>query len=86
MANDEGQSSGPQTEDSSDPVVGHDSNRVMDDLTNDKIGILDQLRTQLSGSVGLSTCPLFAGVHRVIIRELLGRAALATVFLTSRSL
>ena len=39
---------------------------------------LDQLRPQLSGSVGLLACPLFAGIHRVIIRELLGRAALGT--------
>src|SRR5271157_1867226 len=32
----------------------------------------------VSGSVGLLACPLFAGRHRVIIRELLGRAALGT--------
>ena len=37
---------------------------------------LDQLRPQLSGSVGLLACPLFAAIHGVIIRKLLGRAAL----------
>ncbi len=36
----EGQSSKPMTEGSSGPVVGHDSNRVIADSTNDKIGIL----------------------------------------------
>ena len=39
---------------------------------------LDQLRPQLSGSFGLLACPLFAARHRVIIWELLGRAALGT--------
>ena len=51
-AKDEGQSSGPPTEDSSDPVVGHDSNRVMDDLTNDKIGILSHEREHAAGQPG----------------------------------
>jgi hypothetical protein len=51
-ANDEGQSSGLLTEDSSDPVVGHDSNRVMDDLTNDKIGILSHEREHAAGQPG----------------------------------
>ena len=37
---DEGQSSQPMTAGSSGPIVGHDSNRVIDDSTNDKIGIL----------------------------------------------
>jgi len=40
MANDEGQSNGPLTEDYSGPIVGHDSDRVIDDSTNDKNGIL----------------------------------------------
>ena len=37
---DQGQSSEPTTEASSGPIVGHDSNRVIDDSTNDKNGIL----------------------------------------------
>ncbi len=37
---DQGQSSEPMTEGSSGPIVGHDSHRVIDDSTNDKIGIL----------------------------------------------
>jgi hypothetical protein len=52
MANDEGQSSGPLTEDSSDPVVGHDSNRVIDDSTNDKIGILSHEGAHAAGQPG----------------------------------
>ncbi len=51
-ANHKGHSSGPQTEVSSDPVVGHDSNRVMDDLTNDKIGILSHERVHAAGQPG----------------------------------
>ena len=35
----EGQSSEPMTEGSSGPVVGHDSDRVIDDSTNDKDGL-----------------------------------------------
>ena len=37
---DEGQRSEPMTEGSSGPIVEHDSNRVIDDSTNDKIEIL----------------------------------------------
>jgi hypothetical protein len=37
---DEGQSSEPMTEGCAGLVVGYDSNRVIDDSTNDKIGIL----------------------------------------------
>ncbi len=37
---DDGLSSEPMTERGHGPIVGHDSNRVMDDSRNDKIGIL----------------------------------------------
>ncbi len=46
---DEGQSSEPMTEGSSGPVVGHDSNRVIDDSTNDKIGILSHEDSHAAG-------------------------------------
>jgi len=52
MADDEWQSSGPLTEDSCDPVVGHDSNRVMDDLTSDQIGILSHESAHAAGQPG----------------------------------
>ncbi len=40
MADDEGQNSEPMTEGCSGPVVGQDSNLVIEDSRNDKIGIL----------------------------------------------
>ena len=49
---DEGQSSEPMTEVSSGPVVGHDSNRVIDDSTNDKIGILSHEGAHAAGQPG----------------------------------
>ena len=61
---DEGQSSEPMTEGSSGPVVGHDSNRVIEDSTNDTIGIVShEVRTRqanrdramASGSASLTT-------------------------------
>jgi len=52
MANDPEQSSGPMTERSSGPVVGHDSDRVMDDLQDDKIGILSHEGAHAAGQPG----------------------------------
>src|SRR5271157_2923949 len=49
---DEGQSREPMTEGSSGPVVGHDSNRVIDDSTNDKNGILSHEGAQAAGQPG----------------------------------
>ncbi len=49
---DEGQSSEPMTERSSGPVVGHDSNRVIDDSTNDKNGILSHPGAHAAGQLG----------------------------------
>ncbi len=49
---DEGQSSQPMTEGSSGPIVGHDSNRVIDDSTNDKIGILSHQGAHAAGQPG----------------------------------
>src|SRR5271157_2010467 len=44
MANDKAQNSEPQTEECSGPVVGQDSNLVIEDSRNDKIGILSHER------------------------------------------
>ena len=49
---DEGQRSEPMTEGSSGPIVGHDSNRVIDDSTNDKIGILSHEGAHAAGQPG----------------------------------
>ena len=49
---DQGQSSEPTTEASSGPIVGHDSNRVIDDSTNDKIGILFHEGAHAAGQPG----------------------------------
>jgi len=49
---DEGQSSEPMTEVSSGPIVGHDSNRVIDDSTNDKNGILSHEGAHAAGQPG----------------------------------
>ncbi len=46
---DEGQSSEPMTEGSSGPVVGYDSDRVIDDSTNDKNGILSHEAAHATG-------------------------------------
>ena len=46
---DQGQSSEPMTEASSGLVVGHDSNRVIDDSTNDKNGILSHEGAHAAG-------------------------------------
>ncbi len=48
----EGQSGEPMTEGSSGPVVGYDSNRVIDDSTNDKIGILSHEDAHAAGQPG----------------------------------
>jgi hypothetical protein len=48
----EGQSSEPMTEGSSGPIVGHDSHRVIDDSTNDKIGILSHESAHAAGQPG----------------------------------
>ncbi len=48
----EGQNSEPMTEGISGPVVGYDSNRVIDDSTNDKIGILSHEGTHAAGQPG----------------------------------
>ncbi len=45
-------SSEPMTEGSSGPVGGHDSNRVIDDSTNDKIGILSHQGARAAGQPG----------------------------------
>ena len=49
---DEGQSSEPMTEASSGPIVGHDSHRVIEDSTNDKIGILSHEGVHAAGQPG----------------------------------
>src|SRR5208337_3276188 len=49
---DEGQSSEPMTEGSSGPVVGHDSQRVTEDATDDKIGILSHEGAHAAGQPG----------------------------------
>ena len=49
---DEGQSSEPMTEASSGPVVGHDSQRVSEDGTDDKIGILSHEGAHAAGQPG----------------------------------
>src|SRR5208337_4003972 len=49
---DEGQSSEPMTEGSSDPVVGYASTRVVDDSTNDKNGILSHEGAHAAGQPG----------------------------------
>jgi len=49
---DEGQSSELMTEGSSGPVVGHDSNRVIDDSTNDKNRILSHEDAHAAGQPG----------------------------------
>ena len=49
---DEGQSSEPMTEGSSGPIVGHDSQRVIEDATNDKIGILSHEGAHAAGQPG----------------------------------
>jgi hypothetical protein len=46
---DEGQRSEPITEGSFGPVVGHDSNRVIDDSTNDKNGVLSHEGVHAAG-------------------------------------
>ena len=49
---DEGQSSKPMTEGSSGPVVGHDSQRVTEDATDDKIGTLSHEGAHAAGQPG----------------------------------
>jgi hypothetical protein len=49
---DEGHSSEPMTEGSSGPVVGHDSNRVIDESTNDENGILSHEGAHAAGQPG----------------------------------
>ncbi len=49
---DEGQSSEPMTEGSSGSVVGHDSQRVSEDATDDKIGILSHEGAHAAGQLG----------------------------------
>ena len=49
---DEGQSGEPMTEASSGPVVGHDSQRVSEDATDDKIGILSHEGAHAAGQPG----------------------------------
>jgi hypothetical protein len=49
---DEGQSSEPMTEGSSGPIVGHDSQRVSEDATDDKIGILSHEGAHAAGQPG----------------------------------
>ncbi len=49
---DEGQSSEPMTEGSSGPVVGHDSQRVTEDATDDKIAILSHEGAHAAGQPG----------------------------------
>ncbi|MGZ3431226.1 MAG: hypothetical protein ACXWN0_05675 [Isosphaeraceae bacterium] len=58
---DEGQSSEPMTEGSSGPVVGHDSQRVTEDATDDKIGTLSHEGAHAAGQPGqgdgVGQCP-----------------------------
>ncbi len=49
---DQGQSSEPMTEESSGPIVGYDSTRVIDDSTNDKNGILPHEGAHAAGQPG----------------------------------
>ena len=49
---DEGQNSEPMTEGISGPVVGHDSQRVIEDSTNDTIGIVSHEGTHAAGQPG----------------------------------
>ena len=49
MANDEGQISEPTTEASPGPILGHESNRVKDDSTKGKIGILSHESAHAAG-------------------------------------
>jgi len=49
---DQGQSSEPMTEGSSGPVVGHDSQRVTEDATNDKNGVLSHEGAHAAGQPG----------------------------------
>ena len=49
---DEGQSSKPMTEGSSGPVVGHDSQHVTEDATDDKNGILSHEGAHAAGQLG----------------------------------
>ena len=49
---DQGQSSEPMTEESSGPIVGYDSTRVIDDSTNDKNGILSHEGAHAAGQRG----------------------------------
>jgi len=49
---DEGPSSEPMTEGGLGPVVGYDSNRVIDDSSNDKIGILSHGGAYAAGQPG----------------------------------
>ena len=53
---DQGQSSEPTTEASSGPIVGHDSNRVIDDSTNDTIGILSHEGTDATDRPYQGSC------------------------------
>ncbi len=48
----EGQSSEPMTEGSSGPVVGHDSQRVTEDATDDTIGVLSHEGAHAAGQPG----------------------------------
>ena len=48
----EGQNSEPMIEESSGPIVGHGSDRVIDDSTNDKIGILSHDGAHAAGQPG----------------------------------
>ena len=50
----EGQSSEPMTEGLAGPVVGYDSNRVLEDSTNDKIGILSHEGSHAADGAGQS--------------------------------
>jgi len=49
---DQGQSSEPMTEGSSGPVVGHDSQRVTEDATDDTMGILSHQGVHAAGQSG----------------------------------
>jgi hypothetical protein len=53
---DDGQSSEPMTEESSVPIVGYDSKRVLDDSANDKIGILSHQDAQPGEGAGAGQC------------------------------
>ena len=49
---DEGQSSEPMIEANPGPAVGHDSQRVFEDATDDKIGILSHEGAHAAGQLG----------------------------------